>query len=389
MENQESGNPTSTTDYDDLGDLVYYDDEKKSRDIYGVQPKRNKALKLLALHILKHLPEDILREEPDFSSIKSNEAIPDYGPCMECDIPILTEDPPRSLILNVCGDMIHRTCARGIDKRGTLYCSCGMEEDSDPLLLLEDLEFDDDDLFEEACDKCSEVISKVPLLRLNASVSKPVVLLPCRHKTHFECISNKSKLCPKCPSIDDLEKEGYYISPTFDEASKKRKRKDDSRKSSRGTKAQTIIRELSIRPASEVSIGTLPEDSDMREVSNQFHKLYYEIDDAEKNGDRANRDLVSFYFRFGKALSERLAILLQSNPPQTAHTKLNKEVKEKLPKNANNGMVRKRTDTARKIYDIFSAIGEDKIRRIKSFTAYSFLDLTRSEVAYIVKNFEE
>src|SRR4051794_6962456 len=28
----------------------------QSRDIYGVQPKRNKALKLLALHILKHLP---------------------------------------------------------------------------------------------------------------------------------------------------------------------------------------------------------------------------------------------------------------------------------------------------------------------------------------------
>jgi len=27
--------------------------------------------------------------------------------------------------------------------------------------------------------------------------------------------------------------------------------------------------------------------------------------------------------------------------------------------------VRKRTDTARKIYDIFSKIGEDKIKRIK------------------------
>ncbi|PKK78266.1 hypothetical protein RhiirC2_730174, partial [Rhizophagus irregularis] len=228
-----------------------------------------------------------------------------------------------------------------------------MEEDSDPLLLSEDLEFDDDDLFEEACDKCCEIISKVPLLKLDASVSTPVVLLPCRHKAHFGCIGNKSKLCPKCPSIDDLEKEGYYISPTFDGASKKRKRKDDSRKSTRGTKAQTIIRELSIRPASEVSIGAPPEDSDMRKVLNQFHKLYYEIDDAEKIGDRTNRDLVRFYFRFGRALSERLAILLQSNPSQTVHTKLNKEVKEKLPENANNGMVCKRTDTARKIYDIF------------------------------------
>jgi hypothetical protein len=180
MENQGSVNPTSTTDYDDIGDLVYYDDDDggggeksterapkgqnqesnlsdnmegvintstQSEDIYGVQPKRNRALKLLALHILKHLPEDILREEPDFSSIKSNEAIPDYGPCMECDTPILTEDPPRSLILNVCGDMVHRSCARGTDKRGTLYCSCGIEEDSDPLLLSEDFDFDEEERF--------------------------------------------------------------------------------------------------------------------------------------------------------------------------------------------------------------------------------------------------
>jgi hypothetical protein len=68
----------------------------QSRDIYGVQPKCNKASKLLALYILKHLPKNILCEEPDFLSIKSNEAISDYGPCMECDTPILAEDPPRS-----------------------------------------------------------------------------------------------------------------------------------------------------------------------------------------------------------------------------------------------------------------------------------------------------
>ena len=38
-----------------------------------------------------------------------------------CDIPILTEDPPRSLVLNVCGDMIHRTCAK------TMYKELKME----------------------------------------------------------------------------------------------------------------------------------------------------------------------------------------------------------------------------------------------------------------------
>jgi len=171
MENQESSANTEVPF--DVTDITTDDinmdpiGNTQSRDIYEVQLRRNKALKLLVLYILKYLLEDILHEELDILSIKSNEAIPDYGPCMEYDIPILTEDPPRSLVLNVCGDMIHWTYTRGTDKKRTLYCSCDMEEDSDPFP--EDLEFDD--LFEKAYDKYSEVISKMPLLRLNAFVS--------------------------------------------------------------------------------------------------------------------------------------------------------------------------------------------------------------------------
>ncbi|PKC57937.1 hypothetical protein RhiirA1_471720 [Rhizophagus irregularis] len=132
MENQASLVNTEATTTDEINtDPI---SNTQNIDIYEVQPGRNKALKLLALHILKHLPDDILREELDVSSIKSNEAIPDYGPCMECDIPILTEDPPRSLVLNVCGDMIHRTCAEKIHKDGTLLCSCRKADHSDPLL---------------------------------------------------------------------------------------------------------------------------------------------------------------------------------------------------------------------------------------------------------------
>jgi len=61
------------------------------------------------------------------------------------------------------------------------------------------------------------------------------------------------------------------------------------------------------------------------------------------------------------------------------------EVQDKLPDYMNKSMVRKRVDTARKIYDIFSVIGENKIRRIKFFTASSF----QIEVAYIIKNFKD
>ncbi|RHZ88673.1 hypothetical protein Glove_21g217 [Diversispora epigaea] len=57
------------------------------------------------------------------------------------------------------------------------------------------------------CSKCSEIISP--------EILEPVILLPCNHVVHFECINNKCKLCPECLSIDDLKKEGYYISPTI------------------------------------------------------------------------------------------------------------------------------------------------------------------------------
>ncbi|RIA87655.1 hypothetical protein C1645_877912 [Glomus cerebriforme] len=73
-------------------------------NIYKVQPRRNKALKSIALNILKYLPEDILREEPDFSSIKSNNTIQDYGACGE----------------------------------GVLECSCGVADDKDPSLSSEE-----------------------------------------------------------------------------------------------------------------------------------------------------------------------------------------------------------------------------------------------------------
>ncbi|UZO26795.1 uncharacterized protein OCT59_019008 [Rhizophagus irregularis] len=70
------------------------------------------------------MEEDILREEPDFSSFKTNEAIPDNGPCGDCDMSIFSEDPPRSLVINVCGDVIHRTCVNKVDNQSeSSFCA--------------------------------------------------------------------------------------------------------------------------------------------------------------------------------------------------------------------------------------------------------------------------
>ncbi len=118
----------------------------------------------------------------------------------------------------------------------------------------------------------------------------------------------------------------------------------------------------------------------MREVSNLFHKLYYDIDNVKKSEDQTNRDLVYFYFWFEKTLSEQLSILLQSYLSQTAYINLNEEIKKKFLKNVNKNMICKRI--IKKIYDIFNMIGEDKILYIKSFIIFSFSDIMKSKINY-------
>ncbi|CAG8641902.1 5741_t:CDS:2 [Funneliformis caledonium] len=66
-----------------------------------------------------------------------------------------------------------------------------------------------------------------------------------------------------------------------------------------------MIRELSIQPTSELSICAPSEGSDIGEVSIQFHKLYYDIDIAEKNVDRNNRELICFIFVSGKRFAKQ------------------------------------------------------------------------------------
>ena len=81
-----------------------------NRDIPLLQslPNRNKYLKTIALNILKYLLEDILCEEPDFLAVKTGDvSIPDNGLCTYCKKPILSDNPPRSVVTNVCEHIYH------------------------------------------------------------------------------------------------------------------------------------------------------------------------------------------------------------------------------------------------------------------------------------------
>jgi hypothetical protein len=82
--------------------------------------------------------------------------IPDDTSYGKCDNPILTEDPPRSLVLNVCGDI----------------GSCGMADVSDPLLPFQYKTIDDGSVEEGANNSQDEVVTSTTL---NESHKRPSV----------------------------------------------------------------------------------------------------------------------------------------------------------------------------------------------------------------------
>jgi hypothetical protein len=280
----------------------------QSSDTYNVQPARNRSLKILALHILKHLPEDILSEEPDFSSIKSIEAITDYGPCQECEIPILTEDPPRSLVLNVCGDVIHRTCANKVDNRGALPCSCGVVDDNDPFLPLEE-------------------------------------------------VSNNSNESRKRTSVEDT--------------SSRKKARTKKRSKGASPMLKKLIEELK----------TLPSSAEDNSESQP------EIIQAEGRTVTNNQEIIRAYFSFGKELENRLTFYKITYSERRAQRKLNDEVGEQLPNDLSQNAIEKRVERARKIYDLFSGIGIDKIQRV-SYSALRISKLDWDEIDTIKEAFE-
>ncbi|CAG8516553.1 276_t:CDS:2, partial [Acaulospora colombiana] len=72
-----------------------------------------------------------------------------------------------------------------------------------------------------------------------------------------------------------------------------------------------------------------------------------------------------------------------------AQKKVNYEVRDQLPKEVSKNALRKRTERARKIYDLFFRIGGDKVQRmtyiqqIKTFTAPSISNLSSENIKYV------
>ncbi|GBC00737.1 hypothetical protein RclHR1_03960011 [Rhizophagus clarus] len=261
-------------------------------DTYNVQPARNRSLKILILYILKHLPEDILREESDFLAIKSNEAIPDYGSCQECEIPILTEDPPRSLVINVYDDVIHWTCTNKLDNHGALPCSSSVEN----------------------------IFSR-----------------------------KKARTRKRLKGMSPMLKK--------------------------------LIEKLKILPS------PVEDNSESQpEAPGSFTDLHEAIIQAEGRTVTNNHKIIRAYYSFGKELENRLIFHKIANSKRRTQRKLNNEVRKQLPNDLSQNAIEKKVERARKIYDLFSGIGIDKIQRVL-YSALRISKLDWNEINIIKEAF--
>ncbi|CAG8856818.1 42793_t:CDS:1, partial [Gigaspora margarita] len=102
-----------------------------------------------------------------------------------------------------------------------------------------------------------------------------------------------------------------------------------------------------------------------------------------------NREVITSYYIFGKALKDKYDYYKKNNPKHTAQALVNKEVKSQLSNFVSDDLLRKKKERAQKIYKLFTEIGVDKIQHVKSITASSILKLSQDEIDAILVHFSQ
>ncbi|CAG8481318.1 4921_t:CDS:1, partial [Scutellospora calospora] len=237
-------------------------------------------------------------------------------------------------------------------------------------------------------DTCSEYDKKIIMHNYEL-----LTILSCAHVYHRYCIEKKlSRIYPNiCPMSDCNKPVKPVISVDISREdssnpapSKKHASEPTSANKSTGKKAKKeshvlneLIKELSTEPET-------PQAPIVRkENAVNFDDLYNNITNAETQNEIMNQDLITCYYLFGKALSEQLEHHKKSNPPYASLLLVNEEVKEQIP-NITDTTLWKKVERSRKIYKLFLNIGEDKIQRVRSFSALTISKLRKEDIDSII-----
>ncbi|CAG8742842.1 3245_t:CDS:2 [Dentiscutata erythropus] len=115
-----------------------------------------------------------------------------------------------------------------------------------------------------------------------------------------------------------------------------------------------------------------------------FLNLYKELISAEDDNRKSNQEVIKRYYNFGLNLTNRLEYHKKFHKKQVAKILVNDEVRNQISKEVSDDALRKKTERARKIYNLFDAIGEDKIVRVRSFTALTISKLSKKNITHVM-----
>ncbi|RIB12899.1 hypothetical protein C2G38_2327338 [Gigaspora rosea] len=224
-------------------------------------------------------------------------------------------------------------------------------------------------------------------------IKKLVTVLECDHILHFNCAIrffaiSENITCPvrTCQDrIKNIETVEEDISDLV-----------EALKPGNTPKVKSFLREISIAEQWLFDPKDLFHSDAIEEISpstaQEFLLLYENIDQAEKllarsekNIIHAKKEVILSYYQLEKADAEKLKELLKiPTPLYTAQNKIIVDIKKLLPSDTSINVIKKRIATARKIYDIFSTIGEDKIQR-SEILAHQVLELSKKMKLNLLK----
>lgn len=116
------------------------------------------------------------------------------------------------------------------------------------------------------------------------------------------------------------------------------------------------------------------------DILQRIRDLYYESERAEVDANNAFHHAVLAIFRFGEAIDHRYITLLSVNGnDHNARVALNREIEAIFPSASSRNVLRK-ISRARNVYEIFRAVGPDKIARIRSVSLPFFSELRSRDI---------
>lgn len=321
----------------------------------------------LAYNILKKLGDDIVKDV-GFTELEK---------CPQCDKDILTPSFEAFTVL-VCGHAYHRECIERVFLL-TRQNNCPLTN----------------------CTVTVKPVASERRFSVASSQSSTTSLV--RRMSNQLQLNSPATIQEEEPEAPEDEVEVLAVIPAPekhpDGTGKRSNETADSDSSSPNKKSKKFVRpedsNVLKKLIRELSIGT-PKVSEVKERESLYKmsqqegdpstllSLYCKIANAEASNEASNQEVVRCYFHFGDALSRRLDFYKNTQELHEAQRSVNDEVREQLPKEVNKNSLWKKTEMARKIYDLFRRIGSNKIQRVRTFTASSIAKLSWDRIDYVV-----